>query len=102
MRKILLTTAVALGGIAAAVPMITTASAAEGKGAAYHCRTAAGETALPAQAIRSNLETLGYRVSRVKLDDGCLEARAMNDTGIPIEVRYHPVTGELVRASLKH
>lgn len=25
----------------------------------------------------------------------------MNDGGIPIEVRYHPVTGELVRARLK-
>ena len=29
------------------------------------------------------------------------EARAVNDSGLPIEVRYHPVTGELARAKLK-
>ena len=35
------------------------------------------------------------------MDDGCYDARAVNDSGIPIEARYHPVTGELVRARLQ-
>ena len=60
-----------------------------------------GETRLPAEAIRNTLEDLGYRMDRIKMDDGCYEARAVNDSGIPIEVRYHPVTGELVRAKLR-
>ena len=68
---------------------------------AYHCRSAPGETRLPAETIRQTLEGLGYRVDRIRMDDGCYEARAVNDSGIPIEVRYHPVTGELVRARLR-
>ena len=100
MRKILLTTALALGA-AATVSVMAPAFAEEGKAAAYLCRIAPGQALLPPDAIRSTLQELGYRVDRVKFDDGCLEARAVNDSGIPIEVRYHPVTGELVRASLK-
>jgi hypothetical protein len=101
MRKILLTTAVALGA-AAMVPAIAPAMAGgERNAGAYACRTSPGETRLPAEAIRKTLEDLGYRVDRVEMDDGCYDARAVNDSGIPIEVRYHPVTGELVRARLR-
>jgi hypothetical protein len=102
MRKTMLTAALALGAAAAAIPAISPAFADEGRSAgAYHCRTAPGEVRLPAEAIRNTLQDLGYRVDRIKMDDGCYEARAMNDSGIPIEVRYHPVTGELVRAKLR-
>ena len=102
MRKILLTTALTLAATAALAPAIAPALAGEGRGAANgHCRAAAGEVRLPAEAIRNTLQGLGYRVDRLKLDDGCYEARAVNDSGIPIEVRYHPVTGDLVRARLR-
>jgi hypothetical protein len=100
MRKFLLTSALALGA-AAAIPAIVPALAGEGRTGVYDCRTAAGETRLPAEAIRKTLEDLGYRVDRVETDDGCYDARAVNDSGIPIEARYHPVTGELVRARLR-
>ena len=98
MRKILLTTVLALGAAAAVAPAL----AGAGKDALHdHCQVAPGEVRLPAEAIRKTLEDLGYQVGRLKLDDGCYEAQAANDTGIPIEVRYHPVTGELVQARLR-
>ncbi|MBX6374223.1 MAG: PepSY domain-containing protein [Acetobacteraceae bacterium] len=102
MRTFLLTSAIALGAVAAAVPAIAPAMAGEGRTAGvYDCRTAPGEVRLPAEAIRKTLENLGYRVDRIRMDDGCYDARAVNDSGIPIEARYHPVTGELVRARLR-
>lgn len=102
MRKTLLSAALALGAAAALAPAIAPAVAGEGKDAANgHCQAAPDQAPLPTEAIRKTLEDLGYRVDRVKLNDGCYEARAVNDSGIPIEVRYHPVTGELVRARLK-
>ena len=102
MRKILLTSALALGALAAAIPGITPAMAQEGRDAGpYACRTAPGEVRLPAEAIRKTLEDLGYRVDRIRMDDGCYDARAVNDSGIPIVARYHPVTGELIRARLR-
>lgn len=100
MRKILLTTVLALGAAAAAAPAL--AGAGAGKDALHdRCQVASGEVRLPAEAIRKTLEDLGYQVDRLKLDDGCYEAQAANDTGIPIEVRYHPVTGQLVQARLR-
>ncbi|MBV1796389.1 PepSY domain-containing protein [Siccirubricoccus sp. G192] len=102
MRKSLLTTTLALGTAAVVALAIAPALADEGRTATGdHCRTAPGAARLPAEAIGKTLEDLGYRVDRVKMDDGCYEARAMNDSGIPIEVRYHPVTGDLVRARLR-
>src|SRR6478752_1616975 len=81
MRKILLTTVLALGA-AAVAPALADA----GKSALHdRCQIAPGEVRLPAEAIRKTLEDLGYRVVRLKLDDGCYEAQAANDTGIPIE-----------------
>lgn len=98
MRKTMLITALALGAAVAAIPAL----AGEGRRAdPYHCRVASGETLLPAETIRKTLEELGYRVDHIRIDDGCYDARAVNDSGIPIEARYHPVTGELVRARLR-
>ncbi len=102
MRKTMLTAALALGAAAAMIPAIAPAIAGEGRRAdPYHCRVAPGEARLPAETIRKTLEDLGYRVDRIRMDDGCYDARAVNDSGIPIEARYHPVTGELVRARLR-
>jgi hypothetical protein len=98
MRKTLLATALALGAAAMAAPAM---AGEERHAAGGDCRIAPGETRLPVEAIQSALEVLGYRVDRVKLDDGCYEARAVNASGIPIVARYHPGTGELVRARLK-
>lgn len=101
MRKTMLTAALALGA-AAMIPAIAPAFAGEGRHAdPYHCQVAPGETQLPTETIRKTLEDLGYRVDRIRMDDGCYDARAVNDSGIPIEARYHPVTGELVRARLR-
>ncbi len=91
------TAAVAFG---AAGPASTPAQAGEAKHAA-RCATAAGAPWIGTDAVRRNLEELGYRVSRVKVEHGCYEARAMNDTGIPIELLYHPASGDLVRARLR-
>jgi hypothetical protein len=102
MHKILLTATLALGTATVATLAIAPALAGEGRTATSdHCRTTPGAARLPAEAIGKALEDLGYRVDRVKMDDGCYEARAVNDSGIPIEVRYHPATGDLVRARLR-
>ncbi len=101
MRKTMLTAALALGAAAAMIPAIAPAIAGEGRRAdPYHCRVAPGETRLPprrsARHSRSRLPGGPH-----PMDDGCYDARAVNDSGIPIEARYHPVTGELVRARLR-
>jgi hypothetical protein len=49
-------------------------------------QAAPGEARLPAEAIRKTPEKFGYRADRVRPDDDCYEARAMNDGGIPIAV----------------
>jgi hypothetical protein len=92
MRTFVIATAAALAfGVAGA------AIAGESRDAA----PAASEGA-SSDAIRTNLESMGYRVSRIVLlaGHGRYVANAVNDSGLPIEVIYDGRTGELVRAKL--
>lgn len=99
MTRPLLATALAFGTLAA---LATPALAHDGaRRQAAACRAAAGSPAQTEAAIRANLERLGYRVDSVRLDEGCYVARAVNNTGLPISVRYDPATGDLVLARLR-
>jgi hypothetical protein len=81
--------AVAFGAAGAAI-------ASESRDAA-----AAASNGVSSDTIRTNLESMGYRVSRIEAEHGRYEVRAVNDSGLPIEVIYDGRTGELVRAKLR-
>jgi hypothetical protein len=57
--------------------------------------------AVAAKGVTKTLEDLGYRVSKIEFEDGCLELRAVNESGFPIKAVYDTKSGELIRAKLK-
>lgn len=65
------------------------------------CASSADGRIVAASEVSKGLEDLGYRVSRIKADDGCYKVRAVNDSGFPIQALYAQATGELVRARLR-
>jgi hypothetical protein len=48
------------------------------------------------EAVQSKLTEQGYQVERVKVDDGCFEAYARREEGQKLELRIHPVSGEII------
>ncbi len=50
-------------------------------------------------AAKTKLKDLGYEVRRVKPENGCYEAYAVDKTGAKVEVFLHPVSGEVVGTS---
>ena len=52
------------------------------------------------EMIRANLESMGYRVDRLEAEHGYWEVVAVNDTGLPIKVKYDQGTGEMISANL--
>ena len=52
-------------------------------------------------AIRSERESTGYQVQRVKAEHGAYKVRAVNDSGFPITATYEGTSGELIRAALR-
>lgn len=47
-------------------------------------------------AITEKAKGMGYDVRSIKVDDGCLEAYAMDKDGKRVEVYFHPGTGEVL------
>ena len=54
-----------------------------------------------ASGVSKGLEDVGYRIGRIRAEEGCYEVRAVNDSGFPIEAVYTQATGELLRARLR-
>jgi hypothetical protein len=48
-------------------------------------------------AITEKAKGMGYDVRSIKVDDGCLEAYAMDKDGKRVEVYFHPGTGDVLR-----
>ncbi len=48
-------------------------------------------------AITEKAKALGYDVRSIKVDDGCLEAYAIDKNGMRVEVYFHPGTGDVLR-----
>ena len=76
MRKFL------MGAVAALALGAAGATVAGDSGRSRSEASASGET------IRTKLESMGYRVDRLEAERGRWEARAVNDSGFPIKVRY--------------
>jgi hypothetical protein len=92
MRTIIMTTALLAAGLAA--PAL-----ADGLGG--RCTRTHDGRIVAASEVSKGLEDLGYRVDRIKAEDGCYEVRAVNDSGFPIKAVYTKATGELVQARLR-
>jgi hypothetical protein len=67
----------------------------------------AGETfdkassSISSDTIRKSLETMGYRVDRIKAEHDCYEVQAVNDSGFPIKATYDATSGLLMEAKLR-
>ncbi len=52
---------------------------------------------LTVEQVTAKAESLGYKVRKVKMEDGCYEAYAINASGQRLEVYIDPVSGEIVQ-----
>ncbi|QKV19259.1 PepSY domain-containing protein [Oricola thermophila] len=66
----------------------------------FRCTDAPIDQWMSEQALKEKITGMGYEVRRIKVDDGCYEVYALDGNGMQIEAKYHPVTGEMVRAGL--
>lgn len=46
----------------------------------------------PREALRQKLETQGWTVQRIKVDDGCYQARGIDKIGNAFEAKYAPAS----------
>jgi len=51
----------------------------------------------PREALQSKLEAEGWKVKRIKIDDGCYEAYAIDAQGRRVEAYFDPKTFEPVK-----
>ena len=51
----------------------------------------------PQEALQSKLESEGWKVRRIKTEDGCYEAYAINSKGERVEAVFDPKTFKLVK-----
>jgi hypothetical protein len=51
----------------------------------------------PREALQKKLEGDGWKVRRIKSDDGCYKVYAIDDKGRRIEAAYDPKTFEMVK-----
>jgi hypothetical protein len=92
MRTIIMASALLAVGLA--VPALA-------DGSDSRCAPATDGRVVATSEVSQGLEDLGYRVDRIKAEDGCYEVRAVNDSGFPIQATYAQATGGLVRARLR-
>ena len=52
----------------------------------------------PIEALQQKLESDGWQVKKIKMDDGCYEAYAVTDTGQRVEAYFEPRTFELLKS----
>lgn len=63
----------------------------------------AGSGLVSSDSIRKDLEDMGYRVVRIRPDDGTYKVRATDtETGTPLKLRYDVATGNLIQAKPGH
>ena len=55
----------------------------------------------PAQELQAKLEAQGWKVQRLKTDDGCYEVYATDANGKRIEAYFNPKTLEMIRSKMK-
>ena len=75
--------------------------AAAGSAFAQHaerCEPIPKEEWRPQAELERKLANQGWKVSRVKITNGCYEVHGKNEKGGKVEVFFHPKTFELVTA----
>lgn len=55
----------------------------------------------PREVLRTLLEAKGWKVRRIRVDDGCYEVRALDELGRRVEASYSPATLELVELEIE-
>lgn len=55
----------------------------------------------PREALQVKLETEGWKISRIRTDDGCYDVRATDKEGRRVEASYDPKTFEQVKFELE-
>ncbi len=53
------------------------------------------------EALQQKLEADGWKVNRIKTDDGCYEAYAIDEKGQRIEAYFNPKTFKIVKMKVK-
>ncbi len=92
MRTIIMTSALLAAGLA--TPVLA-------DGPDSRCTRSPDGRIVAASKVTRGLEELGYRIDRIRVEHGCYEVRAVNDSGFPIKAIYARATGELVQARLR-
>lgn len=82
--------------ITATLLALSLASAASIAGASDLCDVAEADRQ-PIEALQSKLESDGWEVRNIKVDDGCYEAYAITAEGRKVEAYFDPASFELIR-----
>ncbi|MBU0723356.1 MAG: PepSY domain-containing protein [Alphaproteobacteria bacterium] len=53
------------------------------------------------EQLQSRLEAQGWKIQRIKTDDGCYEVYATDSTGKRVEAYFNPKTLEMIRSEQK-
>ena len=74
--------------------LLTTALAMLASGAAFASESCSVPKAewQPEQALRQKLETEGWKINRIKIDDGCYEVYGTDGKGQRAETYFNPKT----------
>lgn len=54
----------------------------------------------PMDALQSKLEADGWQIKKIKVDEGCYEAYAINSDGQRVEAYFNPQTFELIKSEI--
>ena len=54
----------------------------------------------PIEALQSKLEADGWEIKKIKVDEGCYEAYAINAEGQRVEAYFNPQTFELIKSEI--
>lgn len=55
----------------------------------------------PREAFQQKLEADGWKVGRIKVDDGCYEVHGFDDKGRRVEAQFDPKTFEQVKLEVE-
>jgi hypothetical protein len=55
----------------------------------------------PREALQQKLQAAGWKLNRLKTDDGCYEADAIDDKGRRVEAYFDPKTLETVKVKVE-
>ncbi len=56
----------------------------------------------PREVLQQKVEADGWKVTRIKTDDGCYEVRATNDKGERYKGKFHPGTLQALKTETEH